>query len=412
MVGDQLQRADHLVLVVQWGADEVPDPAADELLLDRGPVRVRRQVVDDDGAILDDGPLVERPRELGGRVVGGAGEDARLLMARGVVQDEDAVSLHGRETEAQLGAPEERPELRLQPLEVRVRHDRILVDEIALERGQHLLVGDVHGLHDHEAAQHEPLGRQELEEQITVDGAGLQALPRRLRERRLRPDQLDPHEAPVELQPEVLIQPRRGIGGREDHGDVAADVDAVGPLENQGVGEQAPRGGQRLLHAVLLQEVRAALERSVRVHERAPEGGGGVEGAELEWEQSRAVLLLPKGRRKQGAHHQVNEGAVLLDDRQVVDAFRQLRGRARLLAHETRDRSAAELVVGGELCPEGDQRGQAELASERKCRRIRTRRRPHGGRFAREAVHRGHDRILPSGQPRAGSARAPIRLVR
>ncbi len=77
------------------------------------------QVVDDDGVILDDGPLVERPRELGRRVVGGVGEDARLLVARGVVQDEHAVSLHGREAEAQLGPPEERPELRLQPLEVR-----------------------------------------------------------------------------------------------------------------------------------------------------------------------------------------------------------------------------------------------------------------------------------------------------
>ena len=38
-VGDQLQRADHLVLVVERGADEVPTPLLDQLLLDRGPVR-------------------------------------------------------------------------------------------------------------------------------------------------------------------------------------------------------------------------------------------------------------------------------------------------------------------------------------------------------------------------------------
>ena len=63
------------------------------------------------------------------------------------------------------------------------------------------------------------------------------------RERRLRPDQLDTHEAPLEVDPEVLdakTRPRRR--GREDHGDVAADVDAVGPLENQSSQASSSRG--------------------------------------------------------------------------------------------------------------------------------------------------------------------------
>ena len=95
---DQLQGADHLVLVVERSTDEVPDPALDQLLLDRGRIGVRLEIVDDDGAILDERPLVERPLELRRRVVGGVGEDTRLLVARRVVQDEHAVSLHRRET--------------------------------------------------------------------------------------------------------------------------------------------------------------------------------------------------------------------------------------------------------------------------------------------------------------------------
>ena len=255
----QLQGADHLLLVVERGTDEVPDTTLDQLLLDRRPVRVVHQVVDDDRAILEHRPLVDRPGELGRRVVGGIGEDARLLVARRVIQDEHPVALHRSEAEAQIGPPEERPELRLKSLEVGVRHDRVLVDQVALEGGQDLLVGDVHRLHDHETAEHEALRGQKLAEIVTVDAAGLQPPPRRIRQRRLGTADLDLHEAPVELQPEVLIQPGGGIDGGEDHGNVGPQIDAVYALEDQLVGEQEPRGGQRS-DAVRLQEARPALE--------------------------------------------------------------------------------------------------------------------------------------------------------
>ena len=106
-----------------------------------------------------------------------------------------------------------------------------------------------------------------LAKKVSVDRAGLQPLSHRIRKGRLGPDELDVHEAPVELQPEVLIQPRGGVGGREDDGDVDTDLDAVRPLENELVRQQEACGRQRLLHAVLLQEVRPALERAVRAHE-------------------------------------------------------------------------------------------------------------------------------------------------
>jgi hypothetical protein len=53
---DQFQGADHLVLIVERGTDEVPDPIPDQLLLDRGPVGARQEAVDDERATLDDRP--------------------------------------------------------------------------------------------------------------------------------------------------------------------------------------------------------------------------------------------------------------------------------------------------------------------------------------------------------------------
>ena len=65
---------------------------------------------------------------------------------------------------------------------------------------------------------------------------------------------------------------------------------------------------------------------------------------------------------------------MLLDDRQILDQPGQLGRLTRLFANDARYRSPAELVVGRELRPEGDQRREAELTPERERRRI------HGGR--------------------------------
>src|SRR5262249_61278171 len=103
------------------------------------------------------------------------------------------------------------------------------------------------------------LRRQKLAEIVAGDETGLYPLPRRIRQRRLGTADLDLHEAPVELQPEVLIQPGGGIDGGEDHGNVGPQIDAVYALEDQLVGEQESRGGQRS-DALRLQEARPTLE--------------------------------------------------------------------------------------------------------------------------------------------------------
>src|SRR5215467_3343112 len=103
----QLQGADHLILVMEWCADHVPDSMPDQLVLHGRPLWVCLEVFHDDGPPLNECPLVEGPRELSGRVVGGVREDARLLVAGGVVEDEHPVTFHGGETQSQLRPPEE-----------------------------------------------------------------------------------------------------------------------------------------------------------------------------------------------------------------------------------------------------------------------------------------------------------------
>ena len=311
-------------------------------------------------------------------------------MARGVVEDEHPVALHGGQAQVQSRSAEQCPQLRLQALEAGTRHDGFLVDEVPLERGEDFLVGDVDGLQDHEAAQHELFRRKHFAEKIDVEVAGLEPPPKRIRERRHRTDGLDLHEAPVEQHLEVPVQLRGGIFSGEDDGGLDAQADPVRPLKNQLVGEQDLHGRQSL--GV---QIHPALERPVLVHERAAEGGRGVEGAQLEREERRPVLLLPEGRREHRAHHEVNQLLVFRDDREVLDDPGKLRRVPDLLPDDAGERPAAELVVGGRLRPEGDQWGQAQLAAEGKHLRIRCRRRLRIGRSGHQTADGSHDPILP-----------------
>src|SRR5215467_10393057 len=135
---------------------------------------------------------------------------------------------------------------------------------------------------------------------------------------------------------------------------------------------------------------------TVCAHERAAERGRRVERAQLEGIQGRSVLLLPESQRKQRAHDQVDECAMVLNQRFVMDHGRQLGCRASPLTNQPRDRSAAELMIGGQLGPEGDQGGEAELTSERKGLRIRLRCYWNSRRFGPRAPNRRHGRILPA----------------
>src|SRR6266566_167376 len=107
----------------------------------------------------------------------GVGEDARVLALGAVVQDEDLVAAQRGEAEAQLRAAEERPELLLEREEARVRDDRLLVDQVPLERREHLLIGHLDRLEDREAAEDEVLRRQDLAQEVGVQQVSVEASP-------------------------------------------------------------------------------------------------------------------------------------------------------------------------------------------------------------------------------------------
>src|SRR5262249_3337382 len=147
-------------------------------------------------------------------------EDARVFVTHGVVEDEHSLALQGTQTQVQAGPTEQRPELGLEALETRVRHDGFLVDQVPLERGENFLIGDVDGLQDHEPAQDEFFRWQQLTEKVDVDVAALKRLLDGIRERRYGLDWFDLHEARIELQLEVAFECRRRIHGGEDDGNL------------------------------------------------------------------------------------------------------------------------------------------------------------------------------------------------
>jgi hypothetical protein len=176
----------------------------------------------------------------------------------------------------------------------------------------------------------------------------------------------------------------------EDDGRLDAEADPVRVLEDQLVGEQRLDVPQSLGVKVY-----PALERAVVVHEGAAEGRCGVEGAQLERKQRRAVLLLPERRREHRRHHEIDERLVLGDDRQILDHARELRRVLDLLPDEAGERPAAELGVGRGLRPERDQWGQAQLAPEGKLPEHGRRRRLGIGRCGGAIADDHHGPILP-----------------
>jgi hypothetical protein len=189
-----------------------------------------------------------------------------VIVAHRVVQHEHAVALYRGQAQVQAGPPKQRSKLGLEALEPGARDDWLFVDQVALERGQHLLVGHVDGLERHEAAQGDCLRGHEVAELVEFDVAALELPPHDVGELRRGSVELHVHEAPVEVQAEVPLQGGGRVLRREDHRDLDAEIDPVRALEDQLVGEEKLCGREPLLV-----QVHAAAERTVVVHERAAE---------------------------------------------------------------------------------------------------------------------------------------------
>jgi len=173
----EVQHTDQLLLIVEGRHDHVTGADAQDFLLDVGPARVRGEVLDDERLALLDRPRVDRALELRHRMMRGVGEDAGVLEAVAGVEHQHLVAIDGGEPEAQLRPPEQRAQLLLQALEARGRDDRLFVDQVPLERREHLLVGHLHRPQHGEAAEHEAVRREQRHQGLKVGEMGGQALP-------------------------------------------------------------------------------------------------------------------------------------------------------------------------------------------------------------------------------------------
>ena len=128
-----LQEADDGILVVERGQHDVAHAGPEETVLDGPALRIGLEVLDEEGRSLGHDALEDAAREVAAPQVGGVREDAAVLQTITVLDHEDPFALEGGQGQAQVGTPEERPQLELQPLEARAGGDRLLLDEIALE---------------------------------------------------------------------------------------------------------------------------------------------------------------------------------------------------------------------------------------------------------------------------------------
>ena len=353
----ELERADHLVLVEERRDHDVAHAALDDLVLDAPAARPREEVLDHERLAARHRALVDRARELRRRVVPRVGEDAAVLVRRAGAQDEYLVALERGEAEAQLGPPEERPELRLEALEARRGDDRLLLDQVALDRGEDLLVRDLDRAEHREPAEEEALGREDRPQMARVEQLAREPAAQRLVERRRAAERLDFDEAPVEVDLEVALESRVRVGDRQDERVVHHRLDAVDPEQDQRVRVDEPHRGERRRV-----QVHAAAQRAVRGAQQAVERRRAVEALELERHQRRAERLVEERGREDRGHQDVHELAMARDHGGVGDRPAQLGGARDLLADDGR-----EGIAPG---PEGDQRREAQLGAERKAPRV------------------------------------------
>ena len=323
-------------------------------------------------------------------------EDAPVLDVAAVVQDEDTPVLEGRQGEPQGRPAEKGPELVLELLEPLGGDDRLLVDQIPLDRGEHLLVRHVRRPHDDEPGELERVRQEPLPEKLVGGGA-----PEELRARRLveeRDGAKRPHleEPRVELDAEMPLEPGVRIARGEDERVVHVERHAVVGAQDGVVGvEEPPVGG------ALGVQVQPPLERPVRVEQEAPEARRRVDRAQLEGNRGGRVVLLPGRRREDARHQDLDQLAVALEHRGVVDRSPEL-GRPLEPPADRPGDVARDARLGGRALPRGDQRGEAQLAPERERRGRKLEPEARLGSGGSKPVHE------TSAAPPAGTTAAPI----
>ncbi len=358
---DQLEAADDRVLVDEGRHDDASIAGGQHGLFRAGAMRIRLEVLDDQGLALQRGPLVDRPGEVADPLMHRVGEDARMLEARPEIEQQDPVALDRGEPQLDFRPLEQGPELGLELPEAIRRHDGLLVDEVPLEGGQHLLVGHFDGADDGEPADQEFLGGQHLYQGGRISEERPDPLPRVRRQRRRLPLHVDIEEAAIEEKLVVALEPRLGVGHDRDPWVFHAHVQAVHALEDERIGVHDPHVGQQGgvgLHP--------ALEDAVGIGEIARESRRGIERLELERQHGGRVSVLVECRRHDGQHEGAQHVLVGPHDGGIHDRRGELRGHPDLVEHRARDLAQDRAAARHLLLPEPDERDEAELGPERK----------------------------------------------
>jgi hypothetical protein len=233
-------------------------------------------------------------------------EDARVLEAGAEVEEQHPVALDRRQPQLDFRPPQQRPDLLLERPELLAGDDRLFVDQVPLDGRQHLLLGDLKGADDREAADHELLGRQQCHQGGGIRDLRAQALAHLGRQHRRLAHHVHLQEAAVEQQLEVAVEPCLRVRHDGDPRVIDTDIQAVHAAQDEGVRlHDAHVGKQGRV------DVDSPSEHPVRPGQVAREGRRGIEGLEPEGQQGSGVALLVEGRRDDGDHespHQLQVG--------------------------------------------------------------------------------------------------------
>ena len=272
-----LRPADELALVEERRHHHAPIARGEEALLDAGAVGIGLEVLDDDGTPLARGPLVDGAGEVGHLLLHGVREDARVLEPVAELEGEHPVALDGGQAQLQLRPAEEGAHLVLQLLEALGGDDGLLVDEVALDGGQHFRLRHLDGAHHREAADHEAVGGQDAHQHRGVGGVRADAPQICLGQGGRLPDHVHVEEAAAGDELEVAVEAGIGILDDGHPRELDAEVDAVDALQDQRVRvEDADLQHERDVRA------HAELERAVGTREQPLEARGGVEALQPE----------------------------------------------------------------------------------------------------------------------------------
>jgi hypothetical protein len=252
----------------------------------------------------------------------------------------------------------------LQALERGGGDHRLTLDQLPLDGREDFLRRHVHPGHDREATEDKAIGRDQLHERPRVGEVRHHPATRVVVEHRYGAGGFHREEARIPLRLEVALPSRLLVVHSHHEGILEIQGDGVELPEDDLVGVQDLVGQRRarvhvdpaaqlptLVEPVAFHEQRRVQTPQVEGHERSPD------------------RLLLERRREDGRHHEIDQGAVPIDDRAVRDGIEEFGGRRQPITNDRPDGTACFGIV----LPVPRELTQRELAAKREVARLEQR---------------------------------------